>query len=256
MYVCQLTQDDYALLPGPYINASLIPPLPSSDGGTGCIASQAPIPSTFATFFEHLVAQNSGVLVNLTPLVEHGISKSDQYWPLSTSEPFVVSNLWKVSLLSEKEGRDVFDAESTPLAHNVPSLRVRRLRIESLVDERLHELTQLHFEGWPDHGILNPQVLMGLGEGVLASQPRSESQGPVWVHCSAGLGRSGTLIGAYLLQQQSDSQLASQEALLMAVHVTAHMRKYRTGSVQTPGQLVILAHTTEKMQSMRQSIYC
>ncbi|CCU97902.1 unnamed protein product [Malassezia sympodialis ATCC 42132] len=231
MYVCQLTQDDYALLPGPYINASLIPPLPSSDGGTGCIASQAPIPSTFATFFEHLVAQNSGVLVNLTPLVEHGISKSDQYWPLSTSEPFVVSNLWKVSLLSEKEGRDVFDAESTPLAHNVPSLRVRRLRIESL-------------------------VLMGLVEGVLASQPRSESQGPVWVHCSAGLGRSGTLIGAYLLQQQSDSQLASQEALLMAVHVTAHMRKYRTGSVQTPGQLVILVHTTEKMQSMRQSIYC
>jgi len=248
MYVYLLTRDDDALLPGPYINASFIPPMPGASGEDGCIASQAPIPSTFATFFEHLVAQKTSVLVNLTPLVEHGLPKSDRYWPLSTSESLIVSNLWEVSLLSEKAAHDVFDAESAPLAHNVPSLRVRHLRIMSLQDQRQQELIQLHFEGWPDHGALDPQVLIGLVEGAHALQRRSiEPRGPVWVHCSAGIGRSGTLIGAYLLHQQDDIQPASQQALLSASEVTAHMRKYRAGSVQTPGQLVVLALAIERM---------
>lgn len=248
MYAFALTQDDHALVPGAYINASLIPPLPDTEKGNGCIASQAPTPSTFSTFFEHLVAQKIDVLVNLTPLVEHGFPKSDPYWPSSPSEPLIVDHLWKVSLLSEKDAHDSFDAESAPLAHNVPRLCMRRLRIESLVHDRQHEMTQMHFEGWPDHGVLDLQVLFGLLEAMHALQSRSAERPPVWVHCSAGIGRSGTLIGTYLLQQQATT-LTSQQPLSMAGDVTAHMRKYRAGTVQTPGQLAVLALAAAKMQA-------
>ncbi|WFD21367.1 protein-tyrosine-phosphatase [Malassezia equina] len=195
-------------------------------------------------------SQKINVLVNLTPLVEHGFPKSDQYWPTSPSEPLTVDHLWKVSLLSEKDAHDSFDAESASLAHNVPHLRVRHLRIESLVHDRQHEVTQMHFEGWPDHGVLDLQVLFGLLEAMHALQSRSAERPPVWVHCSAGIGRSGTLIGAYLLQQRAET-LASQQPLSMAGDVTAHMRKYRAGTVQTSGQLVVLALAAAKMQATR-----
>lgn len=209
--------------------------------------SQAPIPSTFGTFFEHLVTQGTGVLVNLTPLVEHGIPKSDAYWPTSVSQPQLIDDQWKISLLSEQDARDYFDAETTPLAHQVPRLRVRHLQIESLTNEHQHPLVQLHFEGWPDHGALDPQVLIGLVEAIHASLQRSaEPRGPVWAHCSAGLGRSGTLMGAYLVQQQNAAQRASQQALSLAGHVTAHLRNYRAGSIQTPGQLLVLAQAVEQ----------
>ncbi|CAD6964821.1 unnamed protein product [Tilletia laevis] len=81
---------DHALLPGPYLNASLIPPLPlplpastqpSRPQGQAYIASQAPPPHTFPAFFAHLCAQRVRVLVMLTPLTERGLKKADQYWP-------------------------------------------------------------------------------------------------------------------------------------------------------------------------------
>ena len=51
---------DGAILPGPYINASLIPPLPDAARGFACIASQAPLPATYPAFFEHICTQNRG----------------------------------------------------------------------------------------------------------------------------------------------------------------------------------------------------
>ncbi|KAL9937028.1 hypothetical protein V8E36_004263 [Tilletia maclaganii] len=81
---------DHALLSGPYLNAALIPPLPlGADSGTPVagpsrqcyVASQAPLPHTFPTFFAHLVAQRVRVLVMLTPLQERGRRKADAYWP-------------------------------------------------------------------------------------------------------------------------------------------------------------------------------
>lgn len=230
----------------------MIKPLPESEeGAIACIASQAPLPSTFHTFFDHLYDQKTDVLVNLTALEENGIPKSDRYWPVDTTQPFVdATKTWSLALLSEQSATQAFDATTQPLASALPSLVVRRLRLTSLRDaSKQHDFTQLHFSGWPDHGALPAPSILGLMQAVDAvARPPLKDAMP-WIHCSAGIGRSGTLIGAMLLHQMPSSHLTSQPTLQLAAYVTQHMRKYRAGTVQTAGQLVALAMVIDQLRS-------
>lgn len=224
---------DSAILPGPYINASLIPPLPDAERGFPCIASQAPLPDTYPTFFEHICTQKPRVLLNLTPLEEQGIPKSDRYWPLDTASP-LLAGPWSVSLLSIENASDAFPGTK---ATALDKLRVRRLQLSR--PGMSHNVTQLHFVGWPDHGDLDVQSFAGLLEAVHAVQDGATT--PAWIHCSAGIGRSGTVIGALLAQMQPSSFFAQRTALEQATYLTAYMRKFRPGSVQTPTQLISMA---------------
>ena len=226
---------DGAVLPGPYINASLIPPLPDAERGFPCIASQAPLPSTYPTFFEHICTQKSRIILNLTPLEERGIPKSDRYWPWDTASPLLIGP-WSVTLLSIESASEAFPGTK---AAALDKLCVRRLQLSR--PGMSHPVTQLHFVGWPDHGDLDVQSFCGLLEAVHAVQ--GESATPAWIHCSAGIGRSGTVIGALLAQMQPSLFFAQGTALEQATYLTAYMRKFRPGSVQTPTQLVSMAAT-------------
>ena len=56
------------------------------------------------------------------------------------------------------------------------------------------EVTQLHFSAWPDHGVLsNTSVMLSLIRCVRKLHPYSDPS-PLLVHCSAGVGRTGTFI--------------------------------------------------------------
>ncbi|WFD36888.1 protein-tyrosine-phosphatase [Malassezia cuniculi] len=195
---------DHSLLPGAYLNASLIPPL----GSHSYVATQAPLPATFQTFYEHIVATGTDTIVNLTPVVERGIRKSDPYW-----EADALGDGWSVSVDSEAAG-------------DIPGLTVRTLTISA--PEHTHQVTQLHFESWPDHGVVPSETLIALANAVQTTR----KQDPVWVHCSAGIGRSGTLIGVLLAMEHDDPQVSPVD---MAAKITAHMREQRAGMVQTSG---------------------
>lgn len=224
--------DDRALLPGPYLNASRIPALPGSvPNASACIASQAPLPATLGSFFHHLCAENVTTLVNLTPLTERGMVKSHAYWPSDPASPLRIDGSWEVRLLWEKSSTE--DA-----AHG---LIWRRLHLAH-ADATSHELTLLHYTGWQDHNALPTQQINALLTAVEEAHGRSPPTSPLWVHCSAGIGRSGTLIGAFLAQQLSHS---SGDSMELAVHITEYMRQFRMGMVQMPGQLVTLAEAIE-----------
>lgn len=230
---------DNAILPGAYINASLIPTLPDAERGFPCIASQAPLPNTYPVFFEHICTQKPRVILNLTPLEEQGIPKSDRYWPLDTTSP-LLAGPWSVSLLSIETAADAFPGTKAAV---LDRLCVRRLQLSR--PGLSHNVTQLHFVGWPDHGDLDVQRFSSLLEAVHVIQ--GESARPVWIHCSAGIGRSGTVIGALLAQMQQSSFLAQHTALEKATYLTAYMRKFRPGSVQTSTQLMSMAATIEAL---------
>lgn len=263
--------DDKALLPGAYLNASLIPRCPEGEAGSAFVASQAPLPSTFDAFFTHLHAQRVRVLVNLTPLEENGMVKSDVYWPTSSSAP-VTTEHWTVSLESEMPARQVpwLDTQADDAA--VGDMVVRRLRLAPRDGAAAaQELWQLHFVQWPDHGVLSAPALLALARVVARAQAVDASaapaagddasrsvatddtderdDAPVWVHCSAGLGRSGTLIGVLLLQSVGAAKLAAHSAELWALYATSHMRECRPGMVQTPAQLVALMSAVEAMRT-------
>lgn len=234
--------DDHALLPGPYLNASRIPPLPSSRAdAASCIASQAPTPGTFGAFYHHLCAENVGTLLNLTPLVEREMVKSHQYWPSSVESPLHVDQEWTVWLLAEKSGTNDYHG-----------LTWRRLRLERS-QGTLHELTLLHYTGWQDHGALPMPQLMALLRAVRETRHDLPSASPLWVHCSAGIGRSGTLIGSFLAEQLQPNAQSTLSSMDLAVNITRYLREFRAGMVQTPGQLVTLAHAIELVCKERAS---
>lgn len=215
---CLLT-DDRALLPGAYINASLIAPL----GTHSYVATQAPLPHTYINFFRHIVASGADTIVNLTPLVEHGIQKSDPYWTAGD-----LGDGWSVTIQRE-------------CGSNIPGLKTRTLLIAT--PESTHSVAQLHFEGWPDHGVISPTTIIALADAVGAAR----TSDPVWVHCSAGIGRSGTLIGALLAQEHDDRSVPPHK---MAASIVAHMREFRAGMVQTPEQFNALVDTIAALRAL------
>ena len=210
------------------MNASLVPSLEGASRRSTYIVSQAPLPDTFAAFFHHLHAQRVQTLVNLTPLAENGIRKSERYWPLAAAP--VTSGAWHVELLRETMRNTSADRAC-----------VRQLRLTP-ADGPSHELEQIHFTGWQDHGELDPAVLVSLLDAI------QRDKGAVWIHCSAGIGRSGTLLGA-LLAQELDLASSPASAMEIAARTTSHMRQYRAGMVQTPGQLQTLARVIELLRA-------
>ncbi|WFD29869.1 protein-tyrosine-phosphatase [Malassezia sp. CBS 17886] len=229
---------DVALSQGhrcPHVNR-YVNVLPCADPGTvACVASQAPTPPTFPAFFHHLVAQKVSVLVNLTPLQEGCLCKSDQYWPTNADEPLCLPDgSWSVTETGVKFA-----------VPTMPDLAVRGLRLASPSIAAPHDLVQIHYTGWRDHGPLDPSRVLAL----LRMIDDAHAGGPLWVHCSAGIGRSGTLIGAFLVRQSSWRAAAPQPPMELAAAAVKHMRRFRPGMVQTVGQLITLAATIKMLPS-------
>lgn len=159
-----------------YINACHIKPFFSRDL-TRYIAAGAPPVTAYDNFWKLIWEQDVRVIVMLTQEKENGRRKADPYWPKKQRVFGEVS----VELLDcSTEGFVV------TRAFNITCNNVTR------------SLTHFQYTGWPDHGApsesdaLVPLFLRY--RQVRDSLPRGS--GPVVVHCSAGVGRSGTFIGA------------------------------------------------------------
>ncbi|PWZ01859.1 phosphatases II [Testicularia cyperi] len=246
---------DHALLPGEYLNASMIPPMyPCS---MSFIASQAPLPSTLGAFYRHLVKQKIRALVNLTPCTENGRLKAHQYWPDSTDDKHAIQldNGWTVTLDDQKD---------VQLAGGKATLVRRRLQIHTSSKATATGgwgITQLHLSTWPDHGTFPTDLLLEVMSQVgLVPTPRIFPPPPVWIHCSAGVGRSGTLAAAMIAQAiinlhkannspdsssfnaVGDLLQRSEDAHIwdLPTRIVEHFRRFRPRMVQTETQFAAL----------------
>ncbi|XP_016331050.1 tyrosine-protein phosphatase non-receptor type 1 isoform X2 [Sinocyclocheilus anshuiensis] len=108
--------------------------------------------------------------------------------------------------------------------------------IEKGSTQETREILQFHYTTWPDFGVPeSPASFLNFLFKVRESGCLSPEHGPVVVHCSAGIGRSGTfcLVDTCLLlmsQRKDPSSVRIQEVLL-------EMRRYRMGLIQTADQL-------------------
>ncbi|XP_069703999.1 receptor-type tyrosine-protein phosphatase S-like isoform X2 [Periplaneta americana] len=137
------------------------------------IATQGPKRNTIVDFWRMVWQEHVQVIAMLTNIVENGKLKCEQYWPQLGQEVTYGS----VTVLNASN--KIF-ADFTFRMLNVTCKGKTR---------KVHHL---HFTSWPDHGVpLYPQSVASYLKKLLATPPGS---GPIVVHCSAGVGRTGTII--------------------------------------------------------------
>ncbi|XP_017052134.1 tyrosine-protein phosphatase 10D isoform X2 [Drosophila ficusphila] len=195
-----------------YINANYVP---GHNSPREFIVTQGPLHSTRDDFWRMCWESNSRAIVMLTRCFEKGREKCDQYWPNDTV-PVFYGDI-KVQILNDSHYADWVMTEFMLCRGS---------------EQRI--LRHFHFTTWPDFGVPNPpQTLVRF---VRAFRDRiGAEQRPIVVHCSAGVGRSGTFITLdRILQQINTSDYVDIFGIVYA------MRKERVWMVQTEQQYICI----------------
>ncbi|KAK6180277.1 hypothetical protein SNE40_012464 [Patella caerulea] len=197
-----------------YINACYITGY--SDVERKYIASQGPVDVIIKEFLRLLWISQTGKIVMLTNLVEMGKEKCFQYWPES-GEQMKFGNI-SVTLVNED---------------NFSHFTIRTLKLTK-DDCGSRTIKQYHYTSWPDKGVpTDISSLVEFRSKVIKSV--SPHPGPMLIHCSAGIGRTGTFIGLdYLIEE------ARAVGSLDVYECVKQMRYERVNMVQTWEQYVFL----------------
>ncbi|KAL5016390.1 hypothetical protein ScPMuIL_005979 [Solemya velum] len=191
---------------------------PDSDFINACYVDVSrPVDHTLKDFWRMVWQLDSGIIVMLTNLTECGQMRCVQYWP-NPGAPHTYGSV-ATRLIEEEE---------------FANFTVRTLGIRKKVSNPERITKQFHFTTWPDKGV--PKTVTALIDfRNKVGSTRVSGQGPYIVHCSAGIGRTGTFIGLDYLINQGQS-----EKRVDVFNVICKMRHQRTHLVQTHEQYEFL----------------
>ncbi|XP_064194132.1 receptor-type tyrosine-protein phosphatase F isoform X4 [Anguilla rostrata] len=196
-----------------YINANYI------DGyrkQNAYIATQGPLPETFSDFWRMVWEQRANTIVMMTRLEEKSRVKCDQYWPVRGTETY---GMIQVTMLDTVE---------------LATYSVRTFALYKNGSSEKREVRQFQFMAWPDHGVPEyPTPILAFLRRVKACNPADA--GPMVVHCSAGVGRTGCLIVIEAMLER----MKHEKSVDIYGHVTC-MRSQRNYMVQTEDQYIFI----------------
>lgn len=204
-----------------YINANYVMnKLMDIDHQKVYIACQGCLATTVNDFWQMVWQEKSRVIVMTTREVEKGRNKCVPYWPTTQGETKDAGR-YLVTLLSEKDAADY---------------KVRVVEL-SAPHRKEPAKTIWHYQylSWPDHGVpQEPGGVLSFLEQVNSKQLEFSSYGPMIVHCSAGIGRTGTIVVIDMLidiidTKGLDCDINIQKCIQM-------VRDQRSGMVQTEAQ--------------------
>ncbi|CAG2229397.1 unnamed protein product [Mytilus edulis] len=138
--------------------------------------------------------------------------KCEQYWPETVSEQLVVNN-FKVTMIEERK-------------YTFYVYRLLTVSLKNSTNMQERKIHHFHFIQWPDHGVPDSIKLVNFYRKVKSQT--CEQNGPMVVHCSAGVGRTGTFIAIDALYQHGQ-----KVGYVNVMEYIEMMRKDRMNMVQT-----------------------
>ncbi|XP_029355876.1 protein tyrosine phosphatase receptor type Fa [Echeneis naucrates] len=197
-----------------YINASFI------DGyrqKKAYMATQGPLPETTEDFWRMLWEYNSTIIVMLTKLREMGREKCHQYWP------------------AERSARYQYFVVDPMAEYNMPQYILREFKVTDARDGQSRTIRQFQFTDWPEQGV--PKT----GEGFIdfigqvhKTKEQFGQEGPITVHCSAGVGRTGVFITLSIVLERM-----RYEGVVDLFQTVKMLRTQRPAMVQTEDQYLL-----------------
>ncbi|XP_068447949.1 protein tyrosine phosphatase receptor type Db isoform X13 [Clinocottus analis] len=194
-----------------YINASFI------DGyrqQKAYIATQGPLAETTEDYWRMLWEHNSTIVVMLTKLREMGREKCHQYWP------------------AERSARYQYFVVDPMAEYNMPQYILREFKVTDARDGQSRTVRQFQFTDWPEQGV--PKS----GEGFIdfigqvhKTKEQFGQDGPISVHCSAGVGRTGVFITLSIVLERM-----RYEGVVDIFQTVKMLRTQRPATVQTEDQ--------------------
>ncbi|XP_054096458.1 tyrosine-protein phosphatase non-receptor type 9 isoform X3 [Callithrix jacchus] len=207
-----------------YINASFMDGYKQKNAYIG---TQGPLENTYRDFWLMVWEQKVLVIVMTTRFEEGGRRKCGQYWPLEKDSRIRFGFLTVTNLGVE----------------NMNHYKKTTLEIHNTEERQKRQVTHFQFLSWPDYGVPSSAAslidflrVVRNQQSLAVSNMGARSKGqcpepPIVVHCSAGIGRTGTFCSL-------DICLAQLEELgtLNVFQTVSRMRTQRAFSIQTPEQ--------------------
>ncbi|XP_076742307.1 receptor-type tyrosine-protein phosphatase gamma isoform X4 [Maylandia zebra] len=192
------------------------------------IAAQGPVRSSIEDFWRMIWEQNICIIVLISNLVEKGCRIYDQYWPLEVQEEY---GSFLVTVKSTK-----VLAYYTQRTFTIRKIQVKKSSQKGRAKEGANErtVTQYHYTQWPDTGV--PDLALPFLCFIRkSSRARTDDMGPLMVHCSAGVGRTGT----YIVLDSMLTQIQN-EGSVNIMGFLKHIQTQRKCLVQTEEQYVFI----------------
>ena len=160
------------------------------------ISTQGPKNETIEDFWTMIEEYECNIIIMLCNIVEGGREKCAKYWDEKNK-----MNNYSIHL-NREETRNKYI--------------IRELKLINKKSGKEKNLIQIHFTGWPDHGIpdTSDDKIFEVFEEMIKLVDQYKGNGPIVVHCSAGVGRTGTFISMYYLDKEIKTQIKEKKEII------------------------------------------
>lgn len=184
------------------------------------ISTQGPKKETIEDFWTMVIEHNSNVIVMLCNEKEGGREKCAPYWKSGK-----LKNGYEINT------KEIFKTQQY-------LIREIEIKINNLLTSK--KVYQIHFIGWPDHGVPETQdgKIFDVFNEMIKKTDQYKLDGPIVVHCSAGVGRTGTFISIYYLQKEIQKQIDDKVQVIRfsIFNLVRKLKEMRLYLVQTDSQ--------------------
>uniref|UniRef100_A0A915PH41 Uncharacterized protein n=1 Tax=Setaria digitata TaxID=48799 RepID=A0A915PH41_9BILA len=182
------------------------------------ICAQGPLLNTIEDFWIMAVQEETNVILQLCQCRENDNEQCSEYLP------------------SERTGWKEYGAVrvriTEPTAAVVTLRKVTRTKIEASYSDKTQEVMHIAYTGWPDHSVPDSAAICREVYGLVHKYYRRK---PIIVHCSAGIGRTGTFVAV----EMAMAKLRRNEACVV-VDISKKLREQRLHAIQNDLQYLFI----------------